>query len=80
MAVSGQLLLAQESITPGTLDLTFESHIHRGRVEAAAVQPDGRLLVGGSFAVPGFGGNLMRFSKDGVPDSTFAPTSVFRGL
>src|SRR4026207_1656357 len=69
--LSGEVLLAQEPAAPGALDSSFQAPIRAGRVETVLVQPDGWLMVGGSFTVPGQGDNLMRLTRDGVPDSTF---------
>src|SRR5262245_11448264 len=74
-AISAQLLPGQEPISPGTVDSTFQSDIRRGHVAAVVVQPDGQLLVGGQFGIPGVGTNLVRFTPDGAPDPGFGPTS-----
>lgn len=46
-------------------------------LESVAVQPDGKILVGGYFKVPhpsgGFFENVMRLNADGTLDSSFAP-------
>lgn len=46
-----------------------------GQVNAAAVQADGRLLLGGAFAnlSNATGGNLARFSATGALDTSFDP-------
>jgi uncharacterized delta-60 repeat protein len=48
-----------------------------GQVNAVALQPNGQLLLGGSF--PALGGaatsNLARFSSNGTADSTFVPNA-----
>ena len=75
-SVSANHLFSAENFNPpGGLDPSFELHVQRGVVEAIVVQPDGRLLVGGQFQIPGVGTNLVRFTRDGTPDPSFAPTS-----
>lgn len=71
----------------GSLDPTFSigSGAHaRGtvsraeEVDAVAVLPDGRILVGGQFTAFGLGNQkyLVRLNTDGTPDATFAPGIV----
>ena len=72
-AIATQPLSAQD-FPPGKVDVNFASQLN-GSVEAILVQPDGRLLVGGQFTIPGVGPNLVRLTRDGAPDPTFAPTS-----
>jgi len=72
---ANHLFSAENFNPPGGLDPSFELHVQRGAVEAIVVQPDGRLLVGGQFQIPGVGTNLVRFTRDGTPDPSFAPTS-----
>ena len=61
----------------GTLDLTFDpgSNGANGSVRVIAVQPDGRVLVGGSFtSISGYTWNhLARLNADGSPDRFFDP-------
>lgn len=61
----------------GALDPAWRVHADNAasaRVQAIAAQPDGRVLVGGSFAR--LGGtdtvNLARFTGEGLPDTSFA--------
>jgi uncharacterized delta-60 repeat protein len=53
-----------------------------GSIAVAIVQPDGKILVGGSFA--GIGGQprtgIARFNADGTLDSAFRPDADFRVL
>ena len=53
-------------------DKTFNTAIGTqldGQVNAVAVQPDGKILVGGLFTTPSRG--LARFNADGTPDNAF---------
>lgn len=68
---ANQLFSAENDNPPGGLDPSFELHVQRGGVEAIVVQPDGRLVVGGEFQIPGVGANLVRFTQDGAHDPTF---------
>ncbi|MSU49012.1 MAG: hypothetical protein EXS37_08000 [Opitutus sp.] len=62
----------------GTLRTAFSTGATRlsGEVTAIAVQPDGRLLLGGAFAnlSNSTGGNLVRFSATGAIDTSFNPS------
>jgi uncharacterized delta-60 repeat protein len=71
-----QLLSAQQSFTPGTLDTNFASGLD-GSVQSVLVQPDGRLLVTGGFYVPGVVSfsRLVRLTANGAYDPTFVTTS-----
>jgi len=60
----------------GKLDTTFNTlNALNGTVEALALQPDGKLLVGGSFTsykgVQGY--RIVRVNPDGSADTTFNP-------
>jgi uncharacterized delta-60 repeat protein len=64
----------------GTLDSEFFPRVE-GNVAAIALQPDGTILVGGTFssawgrgAAASSRNNIARFSPDGSLDSDFAPT------
>jgi uncharacterized delta-60 repeat protein len=61
----------------GTLDTSFTagSSASGGVVNALAIQPDGKILVGGTFTTLGgvLRTNLARLSTNGVVDSTFNP-------
>ena len=61
----------------GTLRAAFASAGARlsGEIAAVAIDREGRLLVGGSFANLGnaAGGNLARFRADGALDASFTP-------
>ncbi len=65
--------------TDGTLDATFDpsisSNLSGTVVKALAVQTDGKILLGGSFANLGgaSSGNFVRFNSDGSLDTSFAP-------
>jgi uncharacterized delta-60 repeat protein len=69
----------------GTLRTAFNTATRlSGEVNAIAVQGDGRLLLGGSFANLSntTGGNLVRFSANGVIDVNFnpAPNGAVTGI
>ena len=60
----------------GTLDRTFAdllAHGVNGQVNALAIQPQGGIIVGGSFTQAGQVGslNLARYDADGNADKTF---------
>lgn len=63
-------------VQPGRLDLGFNPILSdESRVRALAVQPDGNILVGGSFSsVNGLPRNgIARLNPDGTIDTEFAP-------
>lgn len=55
----------------GTEDTTFYTNtpggLPSGNVQSIVIQPDNKILVGGSFT-----GNIYRFNSDGTPDNAFA--------
>ncbi len=59
----------------GTLDTTFTNPNLGGRGHAVAIQPDGKVLVTGSFTTAGPDNTpyhgLARFNTDGTPDLSF---------
>ena len=59
---------------PGSIDSSFSSQMS-GTVAAVILQPDGKLLVGGTFTsingIPRT--NLLRLNADGALDPNFAP-------
>lgn len=60
--------------TDGTPDATFSigTGITNGIVNAMVVQPDGKIVVGGSFlGFNGQNGSLVRLNTDGSTDATF---------
>lgn len=61
----------------GALDASFNAGITTFSVNALALQPDGKLIAGGSFANTTINGSVrnhvVRFNTDGTVDSTFAP-------
>jgi len=66
----------------GTLDPSFNPGVGPdGPVQAMAVQPDGRIIIGGEFnyvngvALP----HIARLNADGTLDSTFDPGTGFDG-
>ncbi|HXJ55645.1 MAG TPA: Calx-beta domain-containing protein [Verrucomicrobiae bacterium] len=62
---------------PGAVDPTFETSFHEySTVECIAVQPDGRILVGGSRPLDGLqGSSYVRLNADGSLDPTFQSDS-----
>lgn len=66
---------------PGSVDTTFapssvEGNINGGysAVTAIVIQPDGKILVGGNFAVfDGVYADLIRLNPDGSADPSFSP-------
>ena len=65
---------------PGDVDLSFNagvitSQFFQNRLNAVAVQPDGKVLIGGAFnVVAGVSrNNLARLNADGSVDTTFVP-------
>jgi uncharacterized delta-60 repeat protein len=64
----------QGTPSPGMLDLSFAPALHTdGQVRAIAVQPDGKVVIGGSFShVAGNARpNIARLNADGSLDSSF---------
>lgn len=70
--------------TNGLLDTTFQLNagLTWGMVNAMAIQPDGRVVVGGSFVAfgPDTVNNLVRVMPDGTRDTTFDVGSGFDGV
>jgi len=64
---------------PGDLDPSFDADIASGVVRAMAVQPDGRLVIGGNFTtVAGQTRNrVARLETDGSLDGGFNPGTDF---
>ncbi|MCB2409313.1 T9SS type A sorting domain-containing protein [Hymenobacter lucidus] len=61
----------------GTLDAVFATGTTiTGAVYTLAVQPNRRILLGGSFTSSGLPSNLARVLEDGQPDATYARTAV----
>ena len=69
--------IAPASAAPGDLDLAFNPDVTGGFkfVEAVAVQPDGKIVIGGNFTHVGGTArtNLARLHPDGTVDMTFDP-------
>ena len=67
-----------------TVDTTFDVNAAGSTgalVNALVIQPDGKVLVGGSFADLGSAKstNLARFRAEGLPDTTFSPSLATDG-
>ena len=65
--------------TDGRLDQTFPDSIGvpmSGYIRATALQPDGKILIGGRFIFAGVErNNIARFNTDGTPDTAFNPNA-----
>jgi len=83
LAPNGRLPVTRNYIarlnTDGTVDPTFNPSANSS-VQAIALQPDGKIILGGDFNAfaPNGGasiirGNLARFNADGTLDTTFDP-------
>src|ERR1035441_10261896 len=73
------LLALHASAGPGALDPTFTSWVSGGPVYATAIQPDGRILLGGAFASVNNSGSRSHFGRlfaDGSLDTTFFNTDL----
>lgn len=69
---------------PGALDASFRNPQLNSRVHTVAVQPDGKILVGGDFNTVGAGRGvprnyLARLNVDGTLDTTFRDADVRGG-
>jgi len=66
--------------TPGQIDPGFEAPAVNERIFSAAVQPDGKILIGGTFTLvdgqPRT--SVARLNVDGSVDGTFSPPTLFR--
>ena len=61
----------------GTLDKTFRAPLTNADVRAILVQPDGKILVAGSFTTHDGAGNcLARLNANGTRDASFTPDAV----
>lgn len=76
---NGKPALAQARLnTDGTLDASFAAVPVAGlrQLIAVAVQPDGKILVGGGTTLGGAGPTksaVQRLNADGIPDASFTP-------
>jgi uncharacterized delta-60 repeat protein len=69
----------------GSLDSAFDPNVNRGTgeiprsVEAIALQPDGRILIGGNFFMVGgqTQNGIARLNIDGTLDSAFASVPIY---
>src|SRR6185503_5616954 len=87
--LAGSLLLQLSTLcfrsrgAAGDVDLSFDpgSGVN-GKVNAAAVQPDGKVIIGGDFTmVKGLvRTNLARLNADGSGDGSFDPGGAFYSL
>ena len=69
------VLVLFQTLPDGALDTTFNSPVINGLVRCMALQPDGRVVIGGSFTtcngVPC--GRIARIMPDGSLDPSFDP-------
>ncbi|HZH34106.1 MAG TPA: FG-GAP-like repeat-containing protein, partial [Pyrinomonadaceae bacterium] len=66
----------------GSLDTTFNTPVSPNSViRRIVVQPDGKILIGGSFTLssPSTNGMIARLNSDGSPDPTFAIDNINAG-
>jgi uncharacterized delta-60 repeat protein len=71
------LLALDAQAGPGALDPTFTAWVNGGAVYATAVQPDGRILLGGAFTSVNNSSSRSHFGRlfaDGSLDTTFFNT------
>lgn len=68
------------SASPGQVDPSFVAPAVNNRVFTVAVQPDGKILIGGTFTqVNGQGRtSVARLNTNGSLDGTFSPPTLFR--
>jgi uncharacterized delta-60 repeat protein len=78
----GGVLCTNSSAAPGEVDLSFDpgSGVNGG-VKAMAIQPDGRVIIGGEFTrVKGLArASLARLNVDGSGDASFTPVNPVPG-
>ena len=77
-------LLAISGWAAGEVDTSFFASLTRtdfGRINAIAVQPDGKVLVGGFFRTVGSHGRsgFTRLNVDGTVDTGFLPPDFYNG-
>ncbi|MBF9224009.1 T9SS type A sorting domain-containing protein [Hymenobacter ruricola] len=84
LLANGQLLTNYKLLNPtGTVDAGFDPQLKNpGQVMALALQPDGKLLVGGIFTeISGVAaGSLARLNPDGTPDAAFTTAAATNGI
>ena len=68
--------LSAQNLAPGSGDTTFAGWSNRSYVYSVLPQSNSHLFVAGGFFIPGVGTNLVRLTRDGAPDPTFAPTNL----
>ncbi len=56
----------------GSLDTDFGSGLSYPGVEGIALQPDGKILIGGAWASAEWGANVARLNPDGSKDNSFS--------
>jgi uncharacterized delta-60 repeat protein len=71
------------AITPGTVDLSFDTaNGASDPINALDLQPDGKLLIGGTFTVVGGAARnqFARLNADGSVDASFDPPLGYPGV
>ncbi len=63
----------------GSLDSSFTAPNLNGPVLSLALQPDGRLVIGGDFTNASLRARLARLNHDGSVDSSFVPLMIPNG-
>lgn len=61
----------------GTLDTSFNSALPSSSAYGGILQPDGKILVRGSFNISGQYYYLLRLNNDGSLDNSFTPTTTY---
>ena len=80
VAMACAVLATSAVATPQTVDPAFDPGVSGSRVWCLALQPDGKILVGGDFTAMGGGTgttsrhNLGRVNADGSLDESFDPS------
>lgn len=68
----GKILINRQRLnTDGSVDKTFNVLGVSGRIDAFSIQPDNKILAGGSFTVNNSSNNIVRLHSDGSIDSSF---------
>ena len=72
------ITLTRAVAVPGNVDLSFNPNVSGFTVFATAVQPDGKILLGGTFSVVGGNarGNVARLGANGLVESSVTFNTV----
>ena len=76
--ISTAVLAITDDERPVTVDLGFRPDLGTGGVRAIAVQPDGKIILGGNFDAPSTGEQwtVLRLNPDGSVDRSFKQAPV----